>query len=103
MTNKIGPVLDEAGIKSKPPLYRLLIYLLEKPYKDQNQVEDLHLDLEFKSQEPFGSFNVGDTLTDGMGLKYLGEIQHIHHWIGSCDGEWRHDTKLYLFSNGDKA
>ena len=44
-----------------------------------------------------GSFRVGDTLSSSHPTKYLGVIQHVHHWVGEGDdGELIHRTLLYV-------
>lgn len=83
---------------TKPVTYSLEIHQLHAPYSTQKSLERstrLHM---HEAEQPFGAFHVGETITDGPSLTYLGRIQHIHHWVGDTGDEIRHGIALYLLA-----
>jgi hypothetical protein len=79
--------------------FELEIHDLHKPYRGPDSLQSATLVHKFESPTAFGSFQVGQTLSHMQPTKYLGTIQHIHHWIGE-DDDMRlvHRTMLYVSS-----
>ena len=79
-------------------MYKLNIYQLDKPYSNQDSLSQSQLALSFESDMALGDFHVGETITSGPDLAYLGRIQHIHHSIGDYDDKRvLHEVQIYLF------
>jgi len=78
--------------------YGLEINRLSKPYHEQGGLTDSRRLYDFESSTPFGTFCVGDSVSQGPSMEKLGRIQHIAHWVGDYrDGVILHKTVLYVF------
>lgn len=74
--------------------------MLNQPYGSQEDVRRLHAELHFESSTPFGSFRVGDTMTDGTENKFLGYIHHVHHLFNREGKNLKnYDVVLYLYED----
>ena len=84
---------------------RITVYALEtknlqNPYRNQESLNNSTPLDSHESSTPFGAFHVGDGVSDGPSLRYLGNIQYIHHWIGDYgDDQILHKTILYLYDD----
>ena len=82
-------------------VYSLEVYQLPKPFRSMDSVTGATRLHSYESATPFGEFHVGDTFSDSRPTKYLGRIQHIHHWVGEGDGPGLvHRIVLYIFNDG---
>jgi len=53
--------------------------------------------MSFDSDTPIGSISVGDSITDGPNLEFLGFVAHVNHMIGEFGSDaHRHLTRVYL-------
>lgn len=79
--------------------FELEIHALRRPYRGPDSLQDsVHLH-KFESPAPFGSFQVGHSLSHLQPMKYAGTIQHIHHWVGEDDdARLVHRTTLYVLN-----
>jgi hypothetical protein len=81
--------------------YSLEVHQLHRPYRAADSVQNATRVHEYESVTPFGEFHIGETFSDSSPTKYLGRIQHIHHWLGEGDGKsLMHRTILYVFNEG---
>ena len=81
--------------------YALEVYQLSKPFRTMDSVTGATRLHSYESATDFGAFHKGDTFSDSQPTKYLGTIQHVHHWLGESDGpDLLHRTVLYLFNEG---
>jgi hypothetical protein len=87
-------------MKTKTTIYALEIkLLLEATIEDENIKNATPL-LSLESSTAFGGFQVGDGISDGPNIHYLGVIQHIHHIIGDYDDDKiLHTTTLYVYDD----
>lgn len=86
----------------KAQMHFLELYELHDQFSDHESLRhSTRLDT-FESEKPFGSFHVGDTVTDAPNNIHLGCIEHIHHYLGPVsDGRFWHKTALYLYRRPD--
>jgi hypothetical protein len=78
-------------------VYSLEVYQLHYPYRDADSLQNSTLLHHYESQNPFGEFHVGDTFAHSRPSKYLGRIEHIHHWVGDDGGSaMTHRILLYV-------
>jgi hypothetical protein len=83
---------------SRRTAYGLEVFQLHRPYRNADSLQNATRLHHYESDTDFGSFRVGDTFSDSHPTKYLGVIQHVHHWLGEGDdGELVHRTLLYVF------
>lgn len=82
-------------------VYALEVYQLHRPYRNADSLQNATLLHHYESQTPFGQFHVGETFADSRPSKYLGRIQHIHHWLGEHDDgpQLVHRTIIYVFDD----
>lgn len=81
--------------------YALEVHQLHRPYRAADSVQNATRVHEYESVTPFGEFHIGETFSDSTPTKYLGRIQHIHHWLGEGEGRnLLHRTILYVFNEG---
>lgn len=79
----------------------LEVYQLPRPYRSADSLQNATRLHSYESAITFGPFHVGETFSDSHPTKYLGRIQHIHHWLGEGDGPGLvHRTLLYVFNEG---
>ena len=80
--------------------YALEVYQLVRPYKSADSLQNATRLHSYESATSFGAFHVGETFSDSHPTKYLGRIQHIHHWVGEGEGpHLLHRTILYVFKD----
>ena len=88
-------------MNAKNTAYALEVYQLQRPYRNQDSLQYVKHLHSYESATPFGEFHVGETFSDSHPTKYLGRIQHIHHWLGQDEGPHLvHKTILYIFNEG---
>ena len=88
-------------MNAKKTTYALEVYQLQRPYRNPDSFQYATRVHSYESATPFGEFHVGDTFSDSHPTKYLGRIQHIHHWLGQGDEPGLlHKTILYIFNEG---
>ena len=81
--------------------FALEIYQLARPYRSADSLQNATRLHQYESATDFGVFHVGETFSDSHPTKYLGRIQHIHHWLGEGEGpNLVHRTILYVFNEG---
>ena len=72
--------------------YALEVFQLHRPYRSAESLQNATRLHHYESDTDFGSFR------NSHPTKYLGVIQHVHHWLGEGDeGELVHRTLLYVF------
>ena len=106
--SEIGPALavQSAGgnpstMNMRKTTYALEIYQLSRPYRSMDSLQNLTKLHSYESATDFGAFHAGDTFSDSHPTKYLGTIQHVHHWLGEGEGpDLLHRTVLYVFNEG---
>lgn len=82
-------------------IYSLEVHQLHRPYRASDSLQNATRLHQYESATPFGEFHVGETFSDSQPTKYLGRIQHVHHWLGESDGpHLMHRTILYVFNGG---
>ena len=90
--------MNSSRAVSRRTAYALEVYQLRRPYRNADSLQNATPLHHYESDTDFGSFRVGDTFSDSRPTKYLGVIQHVHHWLGEGeDGELLHRTLLYVF------
>jgi hypothetical protein len=78
--------------------YALEVYQLRQPYRSPDSLQSATRLHSYESATGFGAFHVGETFSDMRPTKYLGRIQHVHHWLGEGEeGDLVHRTVLYVF------
>jgi hypothetical protein len=88
-------------MNARKTTYTLEVHKLARPYRSADSLQNATRLHSYESATPFGAFHVGDTYSDSRPTKYLGQIQHIHHWVGEGDGtEVVHRMVLYIFHEG---
>lgn len=81
--------------------YALEVYQLSKPFRSMDSVTGALKLHSYESSTDFGTFQKGDTFSDSHPTKYLGTIQHVHHWLGPGEhDDVLHRTILYVFNGG---
>lgn len=82
-------------------VYALEVYQLQKPYRAPESLQNATRLHSFESSTGIGEFHVGETYTESQPTRYLGTIQHIHHWFGEGEGtDLVHRTMLYVYNPG---
>ncbi len=85
-------------MKTKSTKYALEIKKLQGHYRNEESLKnstELH---SHESATPFATIHVGDTMSDGPSLSYLGRVEHIHHWIGDFGPDFiLHKTMVYVY------
>jgi hypothetical protein len=78
--------------------YSLEIHELDEPFSGVTDIDHAtRVDI-IDSDTPFGSFRCGETLHWMPDFRFMGEIQHIHHWVGKAgSSDVIHKTCLYLY------
>ena len=100
------PGMIEAPLNMRPRItrktvYSLEVYQLSKPFRTMDSVTGATRLHNYESATDFGTFHKGDTFSDSNPTKYLGTIQHVHHWLGDDEGpDIIHRTVLYVFNEG---
>jgi hypothetical protein len=90
--------MNSFRMASRRTAYALEVFKLHRAYKTADSLQNATRLHHYESAMDFGSFRVGDTFSDSHPTKYLGVIQHVHHWLGEGDdGELLHRTLLYVF------
>ena len=80
--------------------YVVEIHQLQQPYRNADSLQKATRLLSYEAANPFGAFQIGQTLSQTRPTKYLGTIQHIHHWVGEDEDDTGlvHRTILYVFN-----
>ena len=92
--------INTLAMNARTVTYALEVHQLTRPYRSADSVQNATHVHTYESSTPFGAFHVGDTFSDSHPTKYLGRIQHIHHWVGEGDGpSLLHRTLLYVFKD----
>lgn len=85
-------------ISTKNCAYTLEVFQLPRAYRNEDSLQQATRLHAYDSGTPFGEFHIGETFSDSQPKKYLGRIQHIHHWVGESDDfPLLHKTILYIF------
>ena len=86
-------------MNARNTVYSLEVHQLARPYRSADSLQNATRLHSYESATPFGTFHVGDTFSETRPTKYLGRIQHIHHWVGEGEGPGLvHRTVLYVFN-----
>ncbi|RYZ84965.1 MAG: hypothetical protein EOP06_17105 [Proteobacteria bacterium] len=81
----------------KPTQYSLEIRRLEKIYQQGDELPDDTSLISFITTTPIGSISVGDSITDGPGIEFLGFVGHVNHMIGEYgEDSYMHLTRVFL-------
>jgi len=82
---------------NKPTQYSIEVRRLDSPYQPGDELPDGVSLIAFGASTPIGAISVGDSITDGPGIEFLGVVGHINHMIGEFgDDSYMHLTRLYL-------
>ena len=91
----------EMNMQMRTTTYSLEVHQLPRPYRAGESLHNATRLHQYESVAPFGAFQVGQTFSNSRPDRYLGRIQHIHHWVGEGDGpHLLHRTILYVFNDG---
>ena len=95
--------MNNVAIFRQNTVCQLEIHELARPYRDADSLQNSTQLHQFESPSGFGAFQVGETLSQSNPTKYLGTIQHIHHWLGEDeDGRLVHRTLLYVSNSTER-
>jgi hypothetical protein len=80
-----------------PMQYSLEVKQLIEPYGPDCDLKACIPLMSIGSDSPFGAISVGDSITDGPAISYLGVVAHVNHMIGPMgDDTCMHLTRVYL-------
>ena len=82
---------------NKPLTYSLEVHRLDSTYDASKDFPNSTSLISFGSDTPVGCFSVGDTITDGPNIDFLGIVAHVNHMVGEFGpDENRHVTRVYI-------
>ncbi|MFC7339652.1 hypothetical protein ACFQY0_20880 [Haloferula chungangensis] len=81
----------------KPTQYSIEIRRLDSIYQPGDELPNDCSLIAFSTSTPMGAISVGDSITDGPGLSFLGVVGHINHMIGEFGSDsYMHLIRVYL-------